>query len=108
MVSEQTVSGSDNDDDVDLTDPDNPEWTEEDFARATRVEDLPPDELAIILRAFPKTKAYLTRIGRPPQAETKVAVSLRLDRDIVDYFRASGRGWQSRMNAVLRASIPQR
>ena len=33
----------------------------------------------------------------------KVAVSIRLDADLVDQFRASGRGWQTRVNAILRA-----
>jgi uncharacterized protein (DUF4415 family) len=35
--------------------------------------------------------------------ERKQAVSLRLDRDVVDWFRAQGPGYQTRMNAVLRA-----
>jgi uncharacterized protein (DUF4415 family) len=29
-------------------------------------------------------------------------VSLRLDQDVIDRFRATGRGWQSRINTVLR------
>ena len=33
----------------------------------------------------------------------KVPVSIRLDADLVDFFRNQGRGWQTRMNAVLRA-----
>ena len=33
----------------------------------------------------------------------KVAVSIRLDADLVDQLRASGRGWQTRVNAILRA-----
>ncbi len=33
----------------------------------------------------------------------KVPVSIRLDADLVDFFRGQGRGWQTRMNAVLRA-----
>lgn len=50
----------------DLTDPDNPEWTEEDFARAVRVEDLPEPERLMILRAFPKTRERLRALGRLP------------------------------------------
>jgi len=50
----------------------------------------------------------LVRRGRPPLASTKDAVSLRLDRDVVAYFRRGGSGWQSRINAALRkvAKLP--
>lgn len=34
---------------------------------------------------------------------TKVPVSIRLDADLVEHFRSTGRGWQTRINAVLRA-----
>ncbi|MFU8864314.1 MAG: BrnA antitoxin family protein [Rhodobacterales bacterium] len=35
--------------------------------------------------------------------KTKQAISLRLDNDILEYFKSSGSGYQTRMNAVLRA-----
>jgi uncharacterized protein (DUF4415 family) len=44
----------------------------------------------------------LVRRGRPKSAETKEAVSLRLDPDVLAHFRATGPGWQSRINAALR------
>ncbi len=44
----------------------------------------------------------LIRLGRPRKAATKKAVSLRLDPDVLEHFRASGPGWQSRINAALR------
>ena len=34
---------------------------------------------------------------------TKTATSMRVDTDVMDWFRSQGRGWQTRMNAVLRA-----
>jgi len=34
--------------------------------------------------------------------ENKKQVTMRFDADVLDYFRGQGRGWQSRMNAVLR------
>ncbi|SFZ85366.1 Uncharacterized conserved protein, DUF4415 family [Devosia enhydra] len=43
--------------------------------------------------------------GRPPSADAKLAVSLRLDRDIVEAFKADGPGWQTRINAALRQSL---
>jgi uncharacterized protein (DUF4415 family) len=34
---------------------------------------------------------------------TKVATSIRVDGDVIEWFKTQGRGWQTRMNAVLRA-----
>ena len=64
-------------------DPDNPPWTEEDWARARVV--------------YPQGKAPVT---------------LRLDKDVIAWFKQHGRGYQTRINAVLRAFVeaqkPQR
>lgn len=35
--------------------------------------------------------------------EPKVAISLRVDRDVIEWFKARGSGYQTRMNAVLRS-----
>ena len=40
--------------------------------------------------------------GRPKASVTKASVTLRLDPDVVDRFKADGPGWQSRINAALR------
>jgi uncharacterized protein (DUF4415 family) len=50
----------------------------------------------------------LIRRGRPPSRSPKRPVSLRLDPDVIAHFRRGGRGWQSRINAVLRkaAKLP--
>ncbi len=40
--------------------------------------------------------------GRPPLVRPKRAVSIRLDQDVIDKFKASGPGWQSRINEVLK------
>ncbi len=79
-------------------DDDNPEWTEADFARAKYGDDIP----AHIRAAFPKSR------GRPVgsvKAQSKQAVSIRLDPDVLAYFRATGPGWQSRINEVLRKAM---
>lgn len=48
----------------------------------------------------------LTRNGRPPLGEAaKKQVTLRLDSDVVEAFRAGGAGWQSRINQALRKSL---
>lgn len=52
----------------------------------------------------------LVRRGRPPSPAPKRAISLRLDPDVIAHFRRSGRGWQSRINALLRkaAKLPEK
>lgn len=40
--------------------------------------------------------------GRPAQDATKVPTTMRLDNDVLDSFKATGDGWQTRMNAALR------
>jgi BrnA antitoxin of type II toxin-antitoxin system len=44
--------------------------------------------------------------GRPPERdEAKKQVTLRLDADLLERFRTSGRGWQTRLNATLRKAV---
>jgi uncharacterized protein (DUF4415 family) len=40
--------------------------------------------------------------GRPKSAFPKQAISLRVDADVLEKFKAEGRGWQGRMNDALR------
>ncbi len=44
--------------------------------------------------------------GRPSIAAKKQAVSIRLDPDVIAAFRATGDGWQSRINDLLRHNMP--
>jgi uncharacterized protein (DUF4415 family) len=74
-------------------DAENPEWTADDFRRATRVHSL--DDV----------KAFVRKHRGPQRAPRKVAVSLRLDRDVCEQLRSSGRGWQTRVNAVIKRAI---
>lgn len=83
-----------------VDDEDNPLWTAEAFAEAMTVDELPPDLHDAVLAAFPKTK-----LRGPQKAPTKVAVSLRLSRDVVDHYRATGEGWQTRIDEALREAI---
>jgi uncharacterized protein (DUF4415 family) len=78
-------------------DPENPEWTKSDFAKAKGPETLPSEVLA----AFPKTR------GRPKLANAKQPVSLRLSPDILAYYKARGEGWQVALEEVLRAGMQQ-
>ena len=65
-----------------INDPDNPAWTE--------------DMLG----------APVIKRGRGPQAApTKVLTSVRLDADILEFFKSQGSGYQSRINEALRMEV---
>ncbi|MGD0960156.1 MAG: BrnA antitoxin family protein [Methylomonas sp.] len=44
----------------------------------------------------------LVRRGRPMAEKTKLALTIRYDSDIVEAFKATGKGWQTRMNDALK------
>lgn len=47
--------------------------------------------------------------GRPPIANPKQAISLRLEPAVLEKFRATGPGWQRRINDVLKAAeLPEK
>ena len=50
------------------------------------------------------TQPVKRRPGRPPIENPKQAVSLRLEPEVLEKFRATGAGWQRRMNDVLKAA----
>ncbi|MBP7002094.1 BrnA antitoxin family protein [Amaricoccus sp.] len=50
--------------------------------------------------------APVIRRGRPPLPAAKVSTTIRLDADVLEKFRATGPGWQSRINAILKAAKP--
>jgi uncharacterized protein (DUF4415 family) len=82
-------------------DEDNPEWTEDDFAKARPASEVLPPE---VLAAFGKGKR-----GRPvgsTKADAKQNITLRLDPDVITGWRETGPGWQARMNDALRAALP--
>ena len=79
-------------------DAENPEWTEQEIRDARPLMDLLPKETAAAIRRY--------RGQRGPQKKpTKQLISLRIDRDVVAAYRATGRGWQTRANDVLRAHV---
>lgn len=78
---------------------DSPELTEAELASLLPARDVLPPALydALVKR---------TKGQRGPQkTPVKAAVSLRLDREIVEHFKAGGPGWQSRINEVLKKAI---
>ena len=75
-------------------DPDAPEWTEEDWARARPAIEVDPELVEWSKRTRGKQKA-----------PTKELISIRLDPDITAHFRATGPGWQTRLNDTLRRAV---
>ena len=71
-----------------------PEWTEEMFRRAKPAREIFPDF------DFPKP-----RQRGPQKAPTKLQATVRFDRDVIEYFRGTGAGWQTRMNETLRRGM---
>ena len=83
-------------------------------SKSGRVFNLPSDEEDARIRAGiaadPDARevsdaefALMRRPGRPLGSGTKTQITLRIDTDIVEKFKASGDGWQTRINEVLRA-----
>jgi uncharacterized protein (DUF4415 family) len=61
---------------------DNPEWTEEDLKQARPFSEVFPDLAESITRSR----------GRPPIETPKKQITLRLDQDVIEKFRGTGRG----------------
>lgn len=77
-------------------DDDAPEWTAADFARAGAAEEVLPAEFMT---------AYRRGRGRPKgsvKPDAKQQITLRPDKSVIEKFRATGAGWQSRINQALR------
>lgn len=78
-------------------DPDDaPEWTDEHFRHAL---------LSVGGEVMREAVGTWSRPGRPISDNPKQQVTLRLDPDVLERFRATGKGWQSRINAELRKAL---
>ncbi|WP_316207251.1 BrnA antitoxin family protein [Bradyrhizobium sp. SZCCHNR3118] len=74
----------------------NPEWTAADFAKARPAAEVLPADLLTQFKA---------KVGRPRSESPKVPVKIRLDSAVVEALRATGDGWQTRINDMLKAKI---
>jgi len=45
------------------------------------------------------------RVGRPPMESKRPMMSMRIDQDILDKLRSKGKGWQTKVNALLREAL---
>jgi uncharacterized protein (DUF4415 family) len=77
------------------------DWVKVDAKSPAEIERLADEEDGPLPDGWEKTVI----IGLPPG---KQAVKLRIDRDVLDWFRGTGRGYQTRMNNVLRAFVKSR
>jgi uncharacterized protein (DUF4415 family) len=48
------------------------------------------------------------RRGRPPSPAPKRAIKLRLDPEVLAYYRSKGPGWQTRINETLRRAASRK
>ena len=73
----------------------NPEWTDADFARARPFKE-----------GFPELHgAWKNKGGRPAAESPKVHIGFRLAADVVEGVRATGRGYNARVEKVLREAL---
>ena len=65
---------------------------------------------AFFARADLIRKGRVVRRGKrgPQRAPTKKLVSLRLSPEVIDHFRSTGPGWQTRIDSTLLKSIKKR
>lgn len=77
------------------SDPDNPELTDEQLKQGKSFADAFPDLAESIKRSR----------GRPSVDNPKQQVSLRLSPDVLAKLKASGKGWQSRADDILRKAV---
>lgn len=74
-----------------------PEWSADVFDRA---------QISVGGKIIRGATGTLTKRGRPPVGEEpKQQVTLRLTPEVIRYFRNTGSGWQTRLNAVLERHV---
>jgi uncharacterized protein (DUF4415 family) len=76
---------------ADLADVESPPLTDEQLSRLRPAREVMP-EVVELVRHF----------RGPQKRPTKRLISLRLDPDVIEYYRARGKGWQAKINATLR------
>lgn len=84
-----------------VADPEARELDAEWFAAAKPASEFFPPETYAALVAMKRPR------GRPKAQETKVFTAIRLDADLLETFKATGKGWQTRVNAALRQFITE-
>lgn len=89
-----------------LFDDENPEWTAEDFRRARPAREVMPPAFFKGMKKLAAKRRAEKRAGRPPIGDVpKVHIGFRLDADVVAAIRASGPGYNARVEKVLRTAL---
>ncbi|HLZ78827.1 MAG TPA: BrnA antitoxin family protein [Sphingomonas sp.] len=65
-----------------------------------------PDDFDVSEAEIERALAVRRKRGRPSGSH-KEQVTLRVDSEVLDYFKHAGPGWQTRMNAVLRKAMEE-
>lgn len=65
------------------------------------------DVLPELVKAQQKGELKARSIGRPKAQNPKQAVTVRYDTEILEYFKSTGKGWQTRMNSALNEWIKE-
>ena len=77
--------------------------TQEEDAVITAAAMSDPDANILTDAEWEKVQSHLKR-GRPLGSGQKTQVTLRIDTDVLNKFKATGAGWQSRINEALKVS----
>ena len=64
-----------------------------------------PDALPLTPKQLKAMVPMRALRGRPKSETTKLLVSVRYSPEVVAYFKSTGKGWQSRMDGVLRKYV---
>lgn len=65
-----------------------------------------PDTVEITAELAAKLQP-LRRRGRPPVQQPKAPITTRIDADVLHAIKDSGKGWQTRLNEMLREAVQQ-
>lgn len=63
-----------------------------------------PNDAAAVSAYWQKSSIKRGR-GRPPAAVKRPSLNMRVDADVLEAFKATGQGWQTRINAALRQAV---
>ncbi len=83
-------------------DPDNPEWTRERLEAAK-----PAAEVLTELLGETTAREMLRPRGRPLSDHPKQRITIRLSQEVVEAFRRTGDGWQTRIDAALKQYLSE-
>ncbi len=64
----------------------------------------PGDPFAAAEAVFKRTAKPAPEVKAPVSSAARETVTIRLDRDVLDFFQADGPGWQERINTALRGA----